>query len=117
MPTHSIYGDQLVLIVIGYEWSRTMQYHNQNNDDVNLDASYDFTSDIDVTLDLDSDINFDLDVTKDICVDVDIDGNEATFAIDIQAFGSDTSVDLNLVVAVLEGEWSSITATGYAAAD
>lgn len=88
--------------------------HNDNN--VNLDASYDFASDIDVWFDLDSDINFDLDVDKDICVDVDIDGNEATFAIDIQAFGSDTSVDLNLVVAVLEGEWSSITATGYAAA-
>ncbi len=85
-------------------------------DDVDLDSSYDFDSTIDVDFDLDVDINIDLDVDKDICVDVDIDGNEASFAIDVQAYGHDTSVDLNLVVAVLEGEWSSITATGYAAA-
>ena len=88
-----------------------------HSDDVNLDASYEFDSDIRVEFDLDSEINIDLDVDKDICVDVDIDGNEATFAIDLQAYGENTSVDLNLVVAVLEGEWSSITATGYAAAE
>lgn len=92
-----------------------MQDHH-NNGDPNLDASYDFDSNIDVWFELDSDVSFNLDVDKDICVDVNIDGNEASFAIDVQAYGSDTSVDLNLVVAVLEGEWSSITATGYAAA-
>ncbi|MEB2847245.1 hypothetical protein GAO09_23955 [Rhizobiales bacterium RZME27] len=92
-----------------------MTYHH-NNDDVNLDASYDFTSTIDIEFNLDSDISFNLDVEKDICVDVNIDGNEVSFAIDLQAYGSDTSVDLNIVAAVMEGEWSSITATGYAAA-
>lgn len=91
--------------------------YNNNWDDIDLDASYEFDSKIDIDFTLDSDIDIDLDVHKDICVDVDIDGNEATFAIDVQAYGTNTSVDLNVVVAVLEGEWSSITATGYAAAD
>ncbi|TDK29674.1 hypothetical protein E2F50_22310 [Rhizobium deserti] len=87
-----------------------------NWDDVDLDAGYDFDSTIDIDFNLESYIDIDLNVEKDICVDVNIDGNEATFAIDLQAYGEDTSVDLNVVVAVLEGEWSSITATGYAAA-
>nr|WP_145994416.1 hypothetical protein [Mesorhizobium loti] len=84
--------------------------------DVNLDASYDFDSNIDVNFDLYSDIDSNLDVNHDIDVCVDINGNEATFAIDVQAYGHDTATDLNLVVAVQENEWSSITATGYAAA-
>jgi hypothetical protein len=84
--------------------------------DVNLDASYDFDSNIDVDFDLYSDIDSNLDVNHDIDVCVDINGNEATFAIDVQAYGHDTATDLNLVVAVQENEWSSITATGYAAA-
>lgn len=84
--------------------------------DVNLDASYDFDSDIDVNFDLYSDIDSNLDVNHEIDVCVDIEGNEATFAIDVQAYGEDTATDLNLVVAVQEDEWSSITATGYAAA-
>ncbi|WP_311273147.1 MULTISPECIES: hypothetical protein [unclassified Rhizobium] len=87
-----------------------------NWDNVDLDASYDYDSVIDVEFDLSSEVFVTLDVEKDICVDVNIDGNEASFAIDVQAYGDNTSVDLNLVVAVQEGEWSSITATGYAAA-
>lgn len=86
-------------------------------DDIDLDSSYEFDSDIEVDFDFESDIDIDVDVHKDICVDVDIDGNEATFAIDLQAFGDDTSVDLNVVAVVVDNEWSSITATGYAAAD
>ena len=86
------------------------------NDNIDLDSSYEFDSCIDIDFSLDSDISFNLDVTKDICVNVDIDGNEASFAIDVQAFGHDTSVDLNVVAVVMEGEWSSVTATGYAAA-
>lgn len=86
------------------------------NMDVNLDASYDFDSDINVDFysDLDVDSFWDVDHSYDVCVDIS--GNDATFAIDIQAFGSDTSVELNLLVAVDEGAWSSITASGYAAA-
>jgi hypothetical protein len=86
------------------------------NDDVNLDATYDFESNIDMNFDSYVDIDSYIDVDHDICIDVDIDGNEATFAIDLQAYGHDTAVDLNLVVVVQEGEWSSITASGYAAA-
>jgi hypothetical protein len=64
-----------------------------------------------------SDIDSYLDVDHSIDVCVNIYGNEATFAIDIQAFGDNTATDLNLVVVVQDNEWSSITATGYAAAD
>jgi len=85
--------------------------------DVNLDASYDFSSYIDVDFDLYSDIDSYLNVDHNIDVCVNIDGNEATFAIDIQAYGDNTATDLNLVVVVQDNEWSSITATGYAAAD
>lgn len=85
-------------------------------DDVNLDASYDFESDINIDFDLTSDITINLDVDKNIDVCVDIDGNEATFTVDVQAFGDNTSADVNVVTAVAEGEWSSITITGYAAA-
>lgn len=91
-------------------------YNHCDWDNVDLDASYDFESNIDIEFDLSSEVVVTLDVEKDICVNVDIDGNEASFAIDVQAYGDNTSVDLNLVVAVQEGEWSSITATGYSAA-
>lgn len=87
------------------------------HDDVNLDSSYDFESDINVDFYSELDIYSNIEVDHEIDVCVDIDGNEATFAIDIQAFGHDTAVDLNLVVVVEEGEWSSITASGYAAAE
>lgn len=83
---------------------------------VEMSATYDFYSNIDLNFDLYSDVDSNLDVNHEIDVCVDIDGNEATFAIDVQAYGEDTATDLNLVVAVSEDEWSSITATGYAAA-
>lgn len=87
-----------------------------NYHDPNLDASYDFDSNINMDFYSDLDIYSDWDVDHNIDVCVDINGNDATFAIDIQAFGSNTSVELNLLVAVEEGAWSSITASGYAAA-
>lgn len=88
-----------------------------NYNDPNLDASYDFDSNVNMDFysDLDVYSNWDVDHNIDVCVDID--GNDATFAIDIQAFGDNTSVELNLLVAVDEGTWSSITASGYAAAD
>ena len=85
--------------------------------DVNLDSSYDFDSSIDMCFESYSNIQSYLNVEHSIDVCVDISGNEATFAIDIQAFGDNTATDLNLVVVVQDNEWSSITATGYAAAD
>lgn len=85
--------------------------------DVNLDSSYDFESNIDMCFTSFSYIESNLYVDHEINVCVDIDGNEATFAIDVQAFGDNTATDLNLVVVVQDNEWSSITASGYAAAD
>jgi len=90
---------------------------SRDHDDVNLDSSYDFESNIDVCFDFYSNIESNLYVDHEIDVCVDIEGNEAVFAIDVQAFGHDTATELNLVVVVEQGEWSSITATGYAAAD
>lgn len=88
-----------------------------NNYDVNLDASYDFNSDIDMDFYSDLDVLSYWNVDHNIDVCVDIHGNDATFAIDLQAFGDNTSTELNLLVVVEDNEWSSITASGYAAAD
>ena len=79
-----------------------------------FDSTYDFESNIDVEFDFDSDWDSYLDVDHDIDIDVDIEGNEATYAIDLQAFGDDGAVDLNLVV-IADEDFASITATGYAA--
>lgn len=84
--------------------------------EVNLDASYDFDSDINADFYSDLDVFSDWTADHDLNVDVDIDGNDATFAVDLQAFGENTSTELNLLVAVEEDAWSSITASGYAAA-
>lgn len=88
-----------------------------NSYDVNLDASYDFDSDINMDFYSDLDVYSNWDVDHDIDVCVDINGNDATFAIDLQAYGNNTSTELNLLVAVEDNAWSSITASGYAAAD
>ena len=89
-------------------------WHWGNNDDVELEASYDFDSDINLDfysdINADSEIDFDLDI--DLCVDIY--GNSATFAIDRQAFGNDTSTDLNLVV-LASDDYSSVVAVGHAA--
>lgn len=90
---------------------------SHGRDDVNLDASYDFDSWVDTSFDAYLNIYSDVDVDHNIDVCVDIDGNDAVFAIDLQAFGDNTSTELNLLVLVEDNEWSSITASGYAAAD
>lgn len=85
-----------------------------NNDDVDFDASYDFDATINIDYTTYLDFNSDVYVDHDISVDVCIDGNEAVFSIDVQAHGDDSATELNLVVFVDE-EYSSITATGWAA--
>jgi hypothetical protein len=77
-------------------------------------GSYDFNSDISVEFCADFDVSSYLTVDHEIDICVDISGNEASFAIDVQAFGDDSATELNLVV-VVNDDWSSITATGYAA--
>jgi len=84
--------------------------------DVNIDIDADYNVDFDMEVDFDTDIEYDsnVDVDSEYDVDIDIDGNEAVFNIDVQAFGADTSTELNLVVVTME-DWSSILATGYSA--
>jgi hypothetical protein len=77
-------------------------------------GSYNFDSDISMEFCADFDVSSYLTVDHEIDICVDIDGNEASFAIDVQAFGNDSATELNLVV-VVNDDWSSITATGYAA--
>lgn len=84
--------------------------------EVNFDASYDYSANIET--DFDTDVTYesstDIDASVDVCVDVD--GNLATFNVDVQAFGSDTAVEVNLVAFTNES-YSSITLTGFSATD
>lgn len=77
---------------------------------------YEFDSDINLDYCAEFDISSYLTVDHSIDVCVDIQGNEALYAIDVQAFGENSVAELNLVV-VVNDNWSSITATGYAAVD
>lgn len=79
-------------------------------------GSYDFDSDIDLDFYADFDIDSYVEVDHEVDVCVDIEGNEAVFALDVQAFGDDSATELNLVV-IVNDDWSSITATGFAAVD
>jgi len=86
------------------------------NDDFNwdLDVTYDFEAYVD--LDVDTSVSYEscVDVNSNIDVCVDIEGNSATFNVDVQAIGDDGATEVNLAVIVTE-EYSSITLTGYAA--
>ncbi|WP_026622605.1 hypothetical protein M728_005720 (plasmid) [Ensifer sp. WSM1721] len=77
--------------------------------DIEVEVEFDFEADVDI------DYYKDVDINVDYWVDVNIDGNEATYAIDVEAIGHDTSAELDLVVLVIEDELSSITAVGHAA--
>ena len=79
-------------------------------------SSYEFDSDINLDYCADFNVSSYLDVDHEIDVCVDIEGNEAYYAIDVQAFGDDSAVELNLVV-VTNDDWASITATGFSAVD
>ncbi|MBJ2150823.1 hypothetical protein [Paracoccus sp. IB05] len=85
-----------------------------NNSDVDFDASYDYSATVDIDYSAVVDFTSDVSVNHDYNVDVCIDGNEAVFSIDVQAYGDDSATELNLVVFVND-DYSSITATGWAA--
>lgn len=85
-----------------------------NCNEVDFDASYDFDADININYDTNISFDSDVYVDHDINVDVCINGNEATFAMDVQAYGDNSGTELNMVVFV-EDDYSSITATGWAA--
>jgi uncharacterized membrane protein len=86
------------------------------------DGDFEFSKEVDVNVDMEISLEFetevevkkDVDVNVDVDVKVDIDGNYADFNIDIQAVGDDSATELNLVVLVTD-DYSSITATGFAA--
>ncbi|NLS05289.1 hypothetical protein HGP14_18245 [Rhizobium sp. P32RR-XVIII] len=86
------------------------------------DPGFEFDKDIDVEVDFDFDSYVDVDFYKDVDIDVrtdvcvDIDGNQADFAIDVEAYGDDSYADLELNVLVTD-ELSSIVAVGTASVD
>lgn len=84
--------------------------------DYNVDLDVYKEAEFNIDLNIDTEVNYTktIDVDNDYNIDVDIDGNEAVFNVDVQAFGEDTSTELNLVV-VTNDDWSSILATGYSA--
>lgn len=94
----------------------SFDWNHGGNDDFNwdLDVDYDFTSSVEVDFDTDIDTTSDLDVDANVDVCVDIDGNLATFNIDVQAVGDDGATEVNLSVVVTD-EYSSISVNGYAA--
>jgi hypothetical protein len=83
-------------------------------EDVCLDAYYNFEAYVYMEFDTFVDYDSDLDVDHTIDVSVDIDGNEATWNVDAQAFGEDTAVEVN-VVAITSDDYSSVTTSGYSA--
>jgi hypothetical protein len=86
------------------------------NDDFNwdMDVNYDFTSSVDSTFAIDASFDSTLDVNADICADVNIDGNLATFYVDVQAVGDDGATEVNIAV-VTTDDYSSIVISGYSA--
>jgi len=93
-----------------------MSYWGNHGEEVEVDVDVKKDIDIDFEMDAKIDIYKEFDAYVDICVDVDIDGNSATFAIDIEAFGKNSATELDLAVLVTD-ESSSIIAVGYAAVD
>ncbi|GGG37805.1 hypothetical protein GCM10010964_27050 [Caldovatus sediminis] len=79
-----------------------------------IDVKVDYEVDLEISTDPKLDSWVDVDHYYD--VDVDIKGNDATWNIDIEALGDNTSVQLNLFVLVTD-YMSSIITTGYAAVD
>lgn len=92
----------------GWDWG------HDDNVEIELEVTKDFEAYIDV--DFDTDITYesyyDPEVNVDVCVDID--GNFAGFNVDVQAFGEDTSTEVNLVV-ITTDEYSGIALTGYSA--
>ena len=88
-----------------------MSYNGHHNRGVDLDASYDFDSEIDLAWESDTDINLDVNIDYSLDFCVDIDGNVASGSIDAQAFGDDTFTDFQLLV-LTNDDYSS--STGWA---
>jgi hypothetical protein len=92
----------------------TENNHNNGNDSIEFEFSKEFDVDINIEFQAEFEVESELYVNHEINVCVDIDSNLATFAIDVQAVGDDSATELNLVVFVND-DYSSITATGWAA--
>jgi preprotein translocase subunit SecB len=94
-------------------------YDHHDNPEFEIEVSKDIDVNVDLNFDVDVDFNYDkdVDVKVDIKTDVDLEGNSAVFAIDVEALGGDTHVELALTVMTIEDTLSMISATGTAASD
>ncbi|GGD34639.1 hypothetical protein [Aureimonas glaciei] len=86
--------------------------YSWGHDEVDFSGEYNFSSDIDISFDSDVNITSDVDVDYSFDVCVDVEGNSAVFNLDVQSYGDDGAVELNLVVFTNE-DYASITASGF----
>ncbi|MBX6372921.1 MAG: hypothetical protein IRZ13_01630 [Acetobacteraceae bacterium] len=91
-------------------------FWDSNSFEVEKDVKVDVDIDVSLDFDVDPKLDSNVDVDHKYDVDVDIKGNDATFFIDIEALGDNSSTQLNLTVLVTD-DLSMITASGYAAVD
>ena len=80
--------------------------------DLNIDVEKDLEIYVDVSIE--SHVIYESDVNSTIVVDAEINGNSATFSVDVEAFGESAATELNLA-AIATDDHSGITVTGFAA--
>jgi hypothetical protein len=82
--------------------------------DWSLDVAYDFASQVATAFDVAASYDSVTDAASAIAVDVDVEGNLATFFVDVQAVGADGASEVN-VAAVTTQDYASLVASGYSA--
>lgn len=85
-----------------------MSRNGHHDDGIELEASYDFDSDINLDWNSETDISVDLDIDFSIESCVDVEGNVAQGSVDAQAFGDDTMTDFMLAVLTNDDYSSSV---------
>ena len=83
-------------------------WYNNHDNGVELEASYDFTSDINLDWYSETDISVDVNIDFSIESCVDVEGNVAQGSVDAQAFGDETMTDFMLSVLTNDDYSSSV---------
>jgi hypothetical protein len=87
-------------------------------EDIDITVEKDINVDVDFTQSFNTDINYDklVNIDVDIDVNVDIEGNFAQATWDVQAIGTDTLAEIDLVVLAVENTLSHISGSATAVA-
>jgi hypothetical protein len=83
----------------------------ERDDDVNLDVEKDVDIKVETEIKFDVEVDWDASYEIDECIyfDPTVEDNSAFLAVDAEAFGEDTLVDVAASVLVVEDELSSVT--------